>query len=135
MFENLIATFLNKFLGEYLDGLHKEQLNVQLFAGNVQLRNLRVKPSALDFLQLPIAVKSGVVESLVLKANWAKLSSEPVRIELKRLVVVAGPRTSFDVNEAEERQRAQSRKRDRLKANEELKLATHGRVQLIVFRI
>ena len=60
MLEGVLASILNRFLASYVDGLNTNQLNVAIWSGDVKLRNLRLKRSALDKLRLPIDVKEGL---------------------------------------------------------------------------
>jgi hypothetical protein len=74
-----------------------------MIIGDVKLERLKIKTSALDFLHLPIAVKSGehssilnigsnsstlslligYVEKVHVHADWASLGSQPVTINLQ----------------------------------------------------
>jgi len=103
MFAKLAANLLNYALGEYVEGVNQEKLDVRVWEGKITLEQLAIKPNALDFLHLPLAVKSGFVKRIHVTANWARIASEPVRIELNNVVVVAGPRTSFAVDKQKER--------------------------------
>lgn len=47
MFEGLVASILNKWLGKYVEDLDTEHLNVGIFSGEVRLNDLRLKPEAL----------------------------------------------------------------------------------------
>lgn len=47
MFEGVVATILNRYLGKYIQDLDTENLNVGIFGGNVQLTQLKLKPEAL----------------------------------------------------------------------------------------
>jgi hypothetical protein len=47
MFEGVVATILNRYLGKYIQDLDTENLNVGIFSGDVQLTELRLKPEAL----------------------------------------------------------------------------------------
>lgn len=66
MLEGVLAGVLNRFLAAYVDGLNTKQLNVGIWSGDVTLRNLRLKPSALDPLKLPIDVREGYLGQLTL---------------------------------------------------------------------
>jgi hypothetical protein len=46
-----------------------QNLNIGLLSGEVKLGNLVLKPSALDELRLPIDVKAGFLQSLVVKVR------------------------------------------------------------------
>jgi hypothetical protein len=67
MFEAQVAFYLNKFLGRYVSGLDAESLKISVWKGDVELRNLVLKPEALAGLNLPITVKSGLLGRLTLK--------------------------------------------------------------------
>ena len=95
-------------------GLEKGQMKIKLLSGDVKLKNLRVKPSALDFLHLPIKVLQGTVAHLSLQANWRKLTSKPVKIILEDVFVIAEPRDDFSIDEKVELRRALQRKLKRL---------------------
>lgn len=47
MFEGIVASLLNRYLGKYVEEFDLENLNVGIFSGNVQLQNLKLKPEAL----------------------------------------------------------------------------------------
>jgi hypothetical protein len=70
MFEQQIAYWLNVYLGKYVHGLDAESLRISVWQGDVELRNLALKPEALQDLDLPITVKAGVLGRLTLKACW-----------------------------------------------------------------
>ena len=63
MLEGLAATLLSRYLGKYLDGLQRENLNVSLGAGDLVLENLQLKKEALDDLELPIQVCGGLLNN------------------------------------------------------------------------
>lgn len=69
MFEAQVAFYLNKYLGRYVAGLDAESLKISVWKGDVELRNLLLKPEALAGLNLPITVKSGLLGRLTLKAS------------------------------------------------------------------
>jgi hypothetical protein len=54
MFEGVVATILNRYLGKYIQDLDTENLNVGIFSGDVQLTELRLKPEALVSTSLKI---------------------------------------------------------------------------------
>jgi vacuolar protein sorting-associated protein 13A/C len=69
MFKNQIVFYLNKYLGEYVYGLDAESLRISLWQGDVELKNLQLKPEALQKLDLPIHVKAGLLGRLTLKVR------------------------------------------------------------------
>jgi vacuolar protein sorting-associated protein 13A/C len=122
MFEGLVTSILNKYLGQFIENFRESDVNIGILGGDVNLTNLIVKGSGLDFLRLPIKVKYGFVGSLVIKANWRSLSSRPVEIILSDVFVVAGNRTSFQVDEKKDEERALSNKLEWLKTVEDMTL-------------
>lgn len=55
--------------GKYVNGLDADALRISVFAGDVVLKNLQLKPEALNSLDLPITVKAGLLGSLKLKVQ------------------------------------------------------------------
>ena len=76
MLEGVLASILNRFRASYVDGLNTNQLNVAIWSGDVKLRNLRLKRSALDKLRLPIDVKEGYLGQLTLTIPWSNLKGK-----------------------------------------------------------
>ena len=67
MFEAQVLYYLNQYLGRYVKGLDPQALRISVFKGDLELRNLQLKPEALNKLNLPITVKAGLLGSLKLK--------------------------------------------------------------------
>lgn len=61
-----------------------------MFKGDVVLKNLRLKTDALNALNLPFEVRSGVVGKLSLQVPWRNLGRAPVVANIDELYVVAG---------------------------------------------
>eukprot|EP01025_Chloroclados_australasicus_P001122 TRINITY_DN10334_c0_g1_i3.p2 TRINITY_DN10334_c0_g1~~TRINITY_DN10334_c0_g1_i3.p2 ORF type:complete len:160 (-),score=29.58 TRINITY_DN10334_c0_g1_i3:47-478(-) len=91
MFEAQVAYYLNRYLGQYVQGLDPESLKISVWSGNVTLRNLKLKPEALADLNLPVTVKSGMLGKLDLKVPWARLGREPVVVHIDRVFILAVP--------------------------------------------
>ncbi|KAE8269165.1 hypothetical protein A4X09_0g3183 [Tilletia walkeri] len=120
MLEGVLASVLNRFLASYVDGLNTSQLNVGIWSGDVKLRNLRLKTSALDKFRLPIDVKEGYLGDLTLSIPWSNLKGKPVRVLIENVYLLAAPKNAAaDFDEAEEEERAQAAKQEKL-ANVEL---------------
>lgn len=51
MFETIVASFLNKYLSEYIDAVDYNNLKIGLdlfsVSGSFELKNVKIKPSAL----------------------------------------------------------------------------------------
>lgn len=59
LFEGLAASILSTYLGDWVEGLERENLEIGITSGHVVVENLKLKKGALDDLQLPVVVKSG----------------------------------------------------------------------------
>lgn len=82
MFERWVASLLNQQLGKYLHGLDGESLRISVWNGNVELRNLSLRADALQELDLPITVKSGLLGKLKLKVRLHKCVSLSLSVAL-----------------------------------------------------
>lgn len=91
MFEAQAAYYLNKYLGKYLEGVDSESLSISVWNGDIQLKNLRIRPEALADLHLPLSVSAGILGSLRVKVPWKNLGSEPVIVEIDKLYILATP--------------------------------------------
>lgn len=91
MFEGIIAKILNKYLSEYIDAVDYKNLNIGLFSGSVELKNIKIKPSALFQFDLPIDVKYGTIGKLKINLSWRKIMSEAAVLEIEDLFVLCGP--------------------------------------------
>ena len=80
-----------------------------------------MKPSALDFLHLPVVVKSGSVDTLHIEADWRHLGSKPVKVELSGLYIVAVPSSKPKIDSEQERHNALNNKLAKLQATEDLR--------------
>ncbi|GFR52304.1 hypothetical protein Agub_g14841, partial [Astrephomene gubernaculifera] len=92
MFEGQVAYYLNRYLGRYLQGIDADSLRISVWRGDVELRNLALKPEALQDLELPVTVKAGLLGRLTLKVPWKALGREPVVVEFDRLYILVAPK-------------------------------------------
>ncbi|GAA5849449.1 hypothetical protein JCM5353_001982 [Sporobolomyces roseus] len=114
MLESVAAGLLNKYLGTYVDNLNTSQLNFGVWSGDIKLRNLRLKKDALDKLNLPIDVIEGYLGELTIKIAWHALSSQPVRVRIDDVYLLAAPRDSANSTPEEDAARAQAAKLEKL---------------------
>ncbi|KAL2636221.1 hypothetical protein R1flu_007700 [Riccia fluitans] len=97
VFEEHVAYYLERYLGNYVKGLSKEALKISVWQGNVELTNMQLKPEALNSLKLPVKVKAGFLGSVKLKVPWSRLGQEPVIVLLDRIYLLAEPATKVEV--------------------------------------
>ncbi|XP_067943073.1 intermembrane lipid transfer protein VPS13A-like [Watersipora subatra] len=123
VFESLVADLLNKYLGDYVENLDKSQLNIGIWGGDVVLKNLELKASALDDLDLPVKVVSGHLGTLILKIPWKKLYTAPLEVVIEDLFAIAAPNAGQKYDQEKEEQAAMDKKNKQLNRVESLKLA------------
>jgi vacuolar protein sorting-associated protein 13A/C len=87
-----VATVLNKVLGDWIEDLNPDDLNLSILRGDVTLTNLRVKGEALNKFGLPVEVKSGYIGRIVASIPWTSLNSSPLTIEISNVTVFLKPR-------------------------------------------
>lgn len=84
-------------------------------AGNVVLRNLKLKPDALKPLELPINMAYGKLGTLILKIPWKNIYTQPIVITMENVYVLATPNTDeLPYNAARAEQAERDDKRERL---------------------
>ena len=122
MLEGVLAPVLERFLGQYIVDLPREQLRVGLWSGVLRLENVRLKPDAFDALKLPFAVRSGTIALLELKIAWKTLllRSHPIVVTLDGIAVTASPRAEDEWTMEPANKRALALKRTALAAAAEL---------------
>lgn len=90
-----IYDFLKKNLGEYLYGFEKNQLDVGLLSGHIDLVNVNFRPDKVNELLgshgLPIHIKAGLIGKLRFKCHYSSFLSSPMEVELDELLLVFGP--------------------------------------------
>ncbi|KAJ4951540.1 hypothetical protein NE237_028372 [Protea cynaroides] len=96
MLEDQVAYLLQRYLGNYVKGLNKEALKISVWQGDVELKNMQLKPEALNALKLPVKVKAGFLGSVRLKVPWSRLGQEPVLVYLDRIFILAEPATQVE---------------------------------------
>ena len=121
MLEGLVATLLNRFLGMYVKNFDAKQLQVGIWSGKVELKNLELRKEALDQLKLPVNVVEGHLGHLTLVIPLSNLRGKPVRIEIEDVFLLAAPKEDAEYDEEEERRRTHAIKMEKLENAELLK--------------
>jgi vacuolar protein sorting-associated protein 13A/C len=89
MFEVLISKVLNKVLGEFIENIDPRQLDISLFKGDVELKDMRLKADIFEALPVPFALTYGTIGRIQLSIPpmWALLSA-PLLIEVSEVLAV-----------------------------------------------
>lgn len=86
-----LADRLTRELSKWGD-LNEESINIQNLVkdGSISLDGMTLQPQ--DLAGVGLRVKGGLIKQLSIKIPWKRLKKESVRVELKELFVVLGPR-------------------------------------------
>ena len=115
----LANAVLDVLLGEYIEGLDQRQLELDVLNGHLLLQNLTIRSTAIQrALQLPVAVKAGIIGRVELRIPWAHLSSQPTQLRMRNLLLLVGPQSEAHWDRDEEERNALERKRATLLAHE-----------------
>ncbi|XP_053594598.1 intermembrane lipid transfer protein Vps13 isoform X2 [Microplitis demolitor] len=98
VFESIVTELLNKILGEYVENLDYKQLKLSLWGGDVVLKDLLIKESALDVLDLPIKLEYGRLGKLILKIPFKDIWNGQIDciIEELYLLIVPASQVKYD---------------------------------------
>ncbi|ORX52050.1 hypothetical protein DM01DRAFT_1408497 [Hesseltinella vesiculosa] len=118
MLESLVASILNRVLGNYVSNLNYDQLKIAIWNGQVNLHNLKLRRDALDKLRLPIDVTEGYLGELELSIPWANLKTQPVKVVIRNVYLLAKPKSESSITVEEEEERAQHLKQQKLETAE-----------------
>ncbi|KAI8978652.1 hypothetical protein BDB01DRAFT_799548 [Pilobolus umbonatus] len=91
-----------------------------MWKGEVNLRDLKLRRDALDKLDLPINVSEGYLGELTLIIPWANLRTEPVKVIIDHVYLLAEPKNELSVTVEEEEERLQQMKQRKLSTAEML---------------
>lgn len=97
MLEGVVADVLARVLGQYVLGIDRDSVRVGVWSGQLELGRLALRAEALATLfeslglDLPVVVSSGTLETLSVDVPWKRLGSEPVKVSVRSLALVAAP--------------------------------------------
>lgn len=114
VFESLVVDLLNKYLGQYVKNLDASQLKIGIWGGSVVLKDLELKDTALDELDLPIRVVRGYLGKLILVIPWKNLYTESTVVEIEDLHLVAKPNFDIKYNEEKEERHKREKKQQQI---------------------
>jgi hypothetical protein len=93
MLEGVLASLIDRIAGKYVDGIDKKATNMSVWSGHIVLKDLALKPTCLDDMDLPIKMRYGRLEQLSLDIPWKNLRAKPVIVHLSGLYMIVGPNT------------------------------------------
>jgi len=69
---------LQRVIGEYVEQIDSKNLNMSVYSGVVDLKDLNLKKNIFSKLNVPIKLVIGRINKLFVKVPWNALSSKPV---------------------------------------------------------
>lgn len=111
MAKELLLNALVNVLGDYVQGITKDNLKVGVWSGKIELKNLQLNHQGIEKLKLPVSVINGYINTLTVSIPWASLASQPVKIFIDGVYLLLGPLNfnNFNSQEAYERSLAQNK--------------------------
>jgi vacuolar protein sorting-associated protein 13A/C len=94
MLEGVLARVIDRIAGKYVDGIDKKATNMSVWSGHIVLKDLSLKSTALDDLDLPVKLLYGHLQELSLDIPWNNLRAKPVVVRLSGLYIIVGPNTN-----------------------------------------
>ncbi|XP_064471874.1 intermembrane lipid transfer protein Vps13-like isoform X2 [Ornithodoros turicata] len=117
VFESLVVELLNNVLGDYVENLDTSQLKLGIWGGDVNLKDLDIKQSAIDDFELPFRVSYGHIDKLTLKIPWKNLYGSPVSAVVEGVYVIIVPKSGIKYDPEKEKKllkEAKQRELDRI---------------------
>jgi vacuolar protein sorting-associated protein 13A/C len=97
MFESLLNSILEKTLGQYIEGLKKEDLEVSVWSGDVELNNVKIKKDIFQTFGLPLELIYGQIGRLKICVPWKNIGSKPVNVEIENVIIVVSKYPPFSL--------------------------------------
>ncbi|XP_061177627.1 intermembrane lipid transfer protein VPS13A-like [Saccostrea echinata] len=106
MIKDRLVNLINEYIGEFVENINQDNLKYSVLGGNVELKDLVLKPRAVvDFLTLQFGkeqafeVKVGHLDYIRLSIPWGNLfGGTEVRLELDGLYILLSPVTMDSYN-------------------------------------
>ena len=115
---SIAASVIDMLIGEYIEGLDQQQLELDVLNGHLLLQNISIKQTALQALQLPVLVKAGLIGKVELRIPWSHLKSEPTKLLLDNVLLLVCPQSEAAWDEEEDLKREALRKEALLLSHE-----------------
>eukprot|EP00954_Amorphochlora_amoebiformis_P024590 1367453-Amorphochlora_amoeboformis.AAC.1 len=85
---------IDRYAGNFLEKGYN--IKVDLFGSAIYMKNVRIRPEALEFLNLPITVKYGYLSNLHIDYTFTSLTTAPIKVNIEDLFVIAAPSSPND---------------------------------------
>jgi hypothetical protein len=97
MIEKIICKALNKVLGNFVEEITTDSLNVAVTSGRASLENLRVRPECIQEMGLPVTLNAGIIGTIVVDIPLTALRSKPIVVTISDVLVSLSPNRDVNV--------------------------------------
>lgn len=142
--KDVALRLLNVYVSPYVENLNSHDLSLSVFGGecavsllmrnvgtgihyadavnlgNLQFHSLRLKKSLLERFGLPVEIIAGDIGTLSVTIPWTQLKTQPVKISIDDVYVLARARPQGKVDPEEDERTEQAVKQQKLKSAEEV---------------
>eukprot|EP00798_Chlamydomonas_sp_ICE-L_P001433 gene1433-32806_t len=122
MFEGILTEAVLAACGKFVD-VQKDALKISLWGGQGVLENVKLRPEAFEYLQLPFSVSEGCIGKLRLQIPWGRWVTGNLIIELSDVTLCTTSREDDEWEEGPALERDQAAKQAELAAAELAKLS------------
>ena len=99
MAKRIITTILQNYCGVYIDGISPDNIEASVWSGEVSLKNLRIKPKALDFgTTYSRGDSQRAHRDFRCCCSYTSLSSQSTTITIHDVFLTVVPRAHANVN-------------------------------------
>jgi vacuolar protein sorting-associated protein 13A/C len=92
MLEKLISSVLNQVLGNFIENLDADQLNISLWSSTVKLENLQIKPTLFDSMPVPFTMHYGKVGKIFIDIPVRNINTSPLKLEISDVFMFIKPK-------------------------------------------
>ena len=94
---SLVAGVLNRLLGAWVQDLDASSLQLSVLRGKVELGPVQIRTDAVEALGLPLRLKQGWIEKVVVAIPWTALTSSPWIVEIVGLNIVLATKAETEL--------------------------------------
>ncbi|ORX35977.1 putative late endosome to vacuole transport-related protein [Kockovaella imperatae] len=118
--KDIVLRLINVYISPYVDNLNSDDLSLSLFSGNLQFHGLHLKKTLLERFGLPVEIVAGDIGSLSISIPWTQLKTQPVKVAIENVYVLARARPPGKVDLEEDERIEQATKQEKLRSAEEV---------------
>lgn len=95
MFERILSAFVQKYLGQYIEGLETRNFRLAFWRGSVTVTELNVRIDEinhqLENSSIPLRLKEGFIGKLEMKIPWRDMKNQPIVIKFEDVFLLCTP--------------------------------------------